>query len=70
MGKAKRKVKSSNETATGWANYFKQKKNLKARQEYEEIIKGKSRVFYNDIKNLKQRAPLIIITGVRLVASL
>ena len=29
----------------------------------EEIIKGKSRVFYNDINNLKHRAPLIIITG-------
>ena len=29
----------------------------------EDIIKGKSRLFYNDIKNLKQRLPLIIISG-------
>ncbi len=29
----------------------------------EDIIKGKSRLFYNDIKNLKQRSPLIIISG-------
>ena len=29
----------------------------------EEIIKGKSRIFYNDINNLKHRAPLIITGG-------
>ena len=29
----------------------------------EDIIRGKSRLFYNDIKNLKQRSPLIIISG-------
>ena len=29
----------------------------------EDIIRGKSRLFYNDIKNLKQRLPLIIISG-------
>ena len=29
----------------------------------EDIIKGKSRLFYNDIKNLKQRSPLIISGG-------
>ena len=29
----------------------------------EEIIKGKARLFYNDIRKLKNRSPLIIITG-------
>ena len=52
------------------SNHYESFKNNLINNDYhvgildEEIIKGKSRIFYNDIKNLKHNTtPLIIITG-------